>query len=120
MSLFARLFGYWEPPAGWQRVRDETWYAELRHPDLGTLTFTQQQGFDAIPVHVEWTFPPGGRAAILAARLGAKNRPVLESFCPPGYRVRHLRTGESSCAWDLEEVSFTELARDLFDHLFGH
>lgn len=95
MTLFANLYGYWEPPAGWTRVSDprkekdgflggET--IEFRHESLGTLTVHKPWQMDGPLIQFSLVF----RERFVHdadARALALARPVAAAFLPVGHRL---------------------------------
>lgn len=101
MSLFADLYGYWEPPAGWTRTRDELRFCELRHAQLGTLTLERRLVLDGDEILFTWV---RGEAQSSASELA-------HAFRITGYKVTRLRVNLpaiSECTWVLRQMSFWE------------
>ena len=102
-TLFGSLYGYWEPPEGWQRERDSFTESVLRHPLLGTLTLRRQVGFDAMPIHFEYV-----RSALARPEAIAD---IIRQFTPSDYKIESQADNGVEASWLLRELSLWELVR---------
>jgi hypothetical protein len=100
MSLFADLYGYWEPPAGWKRTSDGALRASLHHPEHGNLML--ETIYDDDDIKVTWI--PGAERKVTASELA-------KAFLADGHQVTRFHVNvpiAGQVTWVMRPQSFWE------------
>lgn len=100
MSLFADLYGYWEPPAGWQRTESSGTRVVFEHAEHGRLSLERPPGCDDMPINVLWV--PGAERKVTATELA-------KSFLADGHQITRFRVNvpvASEVTWVMRPQSF--------------